>query len=223
MKKMYQAPFLALLVALMFGLSKDATGQAQATATQRGEATAADRGRVADAITKGDYASAEKIITNLQSAAAAPQASGSVLYEEIKACGFYPQETRLECVVEIKQTGGYAGPVGSTGSMEHVYFCVDWNDDGIFSQVESVGQGSVEMHDESAGAPPTWHYAVYRDINPPGGPRTSNTGNITTTVTNGPTRRAKAILSWVSPPTGCSFTPVWGNVFNFRIRLDPIR
>ena len=214
------------LAATILGFALLSSGQRAQAQTQRGP-TASDRTRVLEAIGKGDYAGAEKLTLELQAGlppgAAAPADGGSVFYEEIKACGFYPQETRLECIIEIKQTNGYAGPVGSFGSVEHVYFCIDYNNDGQFTQFESAGQGSVQMHDESAGAKPPWQYAIYRDFNPFGGLRTANNGNNAPTTTNAPTRTVRAILSWFFAPTGCNFRPVWGNIVQFRIRFDPIR
>jgi hypothetical protein len=177
---------------------------------------------ISNALEKGNTAAASQMYDGFQAKLPA-DFQGSVFYEEIKACGFYPMETRLECVIEIKQPRGYAGPIGSPGSMEYVYFCVDSNNSGTFEPNEPVGEGIVQMHDESAGSRPPWHYAVYRDFNPFGGLRTSNTGNVTTTTTNGPTRKARAILSWNVAPTGCNFRPVWGNVVDFRIRFDPVR
>lgn len=53
------------------------------------------------------------------------------------------------------------------------------------------------------------NFAVYRDFNPPGGPRTNNGGAVTTTTTNGPIFKAAP--------------QVWGNDFFFTIRLMPIR
>jgi hypothetical protein len=188
--------------------------------------TDSDRAKVSTLIEKGDTSSAQKLMLEFQPPSEIiplPNLKYNVQYEEIKACGFYPQETRLECVLDIKRTNGYAGPIGSPGSIENVLFCVDWNGDGFFDSSESVGEGSVAMHDESAGAQPTWQYAVYRDFDPRGGVRTSNTGNTTTTVTNGPTRRARAILSWFVESPNCNTAPIWGNVFDFRMRFDPIR
>lgn len=180
------------------------------------------RARVSEILSKGDYTGAEKLLADMSAqkskAAFAGPVSGSVFFEEIRACGFYPQETRLECVLDIKQPGGYGGPIETFGSTEHVYFCVDWNNNGIFESTESVGQGSVVMHDGAAKT----NYAVYRDINIPGTFRTRNVPAATTT-TNAPILNAQATLSWVMPPTGCGFSPIWGNVFRFRIRLDPIR
>ena len=186
------------------------------------------RNAIAKVLAEGKSASALKMLAKLQSKSSgdnipAEDLSGSVFYEEILACGLYPQETRLECIIEIKQRNGYAGPVGSFGSMEHVYFCIDWNGNGGFDATESVGRGIVHMHDEAAGAQPTWHYSVYRDFDSPGGLRTANLGVTAPTTTNGPTRRARAILSWVQPPTSCNFSPFWGNVIDFNIRFDPIR
>ncbi|HEV7890947.1 MAG TPA: hypothetical protein VGP08_09920 [Pyrinomonadaceae bacterium] len=218
---------VALLLASLFAFVGVATTAArqQAQAMQKETQTPQEeqlRGRVTEALDKGDTATANKLLWEVASkkASAAGPVSGSVFFEEIKACGFYPQETRLACVLDIKQNGGYGGPIESFGSTEHVYFCVDWNGNGVFEQTESVGQGSVVMHDASART----NYAVYRDINIPGGFRThTSSPGVALTETRAPILNAQATLSWVLPPTGCNFSPVWGNVFRFRIRLDPIR
>jgi len=200
---------------------------------QQNSPNAADekvRYQIADALKEGNQGAAQELLEKLQAglkpqtsnAAAIPE-SGSVFFEEIKACGFYPQETRLECVVEIRQPLGYGGPIGSPGSMEHVYFCVDSNNDGVFEPWEPVGEGILQMHDESGGSKPPWEYAVFRDFDPFGGLRTTNTGAHAANDTNGPTRKVRAILSWMIAPTGCNFHPIWGNVVDFRIRFDPFR
>jgi len=187
------------------------------------------RAQVLDALGKGDFASAERFISDLQGQLQATSAlatqSGSTVFEELKACGFYPQETRLACMIEIKQQLGYAGPVGAPGSMEHVYFCIDWDNNCIFTQLESAGQGTVQMHDEPhpTQAKPPWVYAIYRDFNPFGDSRTSNSGTSASTVSSAPTFRVKATLSWAVAPTGCNYIPVWGNSMVFQIRMDPIR
>jgi hypothetical protein len=123
--------FYALLMVMVLAFATTGLAQTQRPSTSR---PAVDRARVADMIRNGEFAAAEKTILEYQaaSAAAPPGVSaapaseiGNVQYEEIKACGFYPQETRLECVIEIKQAQGHGGPIGSFGSAEHVYFCVD--------------------------------------------------------------------------------------------------
>lgn len=222
MRKVTSALLASLALALTATFTTYSLAQKEQGPAPR---TDSDRAKVSELIEKGDTPSAEKLMLEFQ-----PKYNHSVQgfnfnvqYEEIKACGFYPQETRLECIIDIKRTNGYAGPIGSPGSIENVLFCVDWNGNGSYDQSESVGEGSVAIHDESANSKPSWQYAVYRDFDPRGGVRTSNTGNSTTTVTNGPTRNARAVLSWFVEPTGCNYVPVWGNVVNFRVRFDPIR
>jgi hypothetical protein len=218
---------MALLIVL--GVSVSAEVNAQTAAAPAAAIQPSDRGKMLELVAKGDSPGAEKLHLELQAQLnAGPPSpgvtaanSGSIFYEELKGCGFYPQETRLECVIEIKRNSGYSGNVGAIGSMEHVYFCVDWNNSGTFTQLESVGQGSVQMHD--GGGPPPWSYAVYRDINLFGGPRTSAGGPGAVTQTNAPSVRVQATLSWNFAPTGCNYVPVWGNTVVFQVRLDPIR
>ena len=64
---------------------------------------------------------------------------------------------------------------------------------------------------------------MYRDFNPPGGPRTNNGGPVTTTTTGGPVYRVLAKLSWFVPVTNPLAPQVWGNDFFFTIRMMPIR
>lgn len=175
------------------------------------EAADSDRQKISDALSKGDAGAAEKLLQSLKK-----PATGNPAFEEIKACGFYPQETRLECAIDIKQTTGYGGgPL--VGSFEYVLFCVDLPNFGL----TPVGLVTLPMHDGS-GNPP-WQYAVYRDFPPSDRLRTTLAGGSVNTQTNIPAARARAILSWQAPPTDCNFVPVWGNVVNFRIRFDPIR
>lgn len=237
MRKLTTLFLAGILVAMSVLFATDSVGHAQKVSGEKD----AERVKVASMIEKGDTAGADKLMSQLQSKS--PQNNHgvqgpnfNVSFEEIKACGFYPQETRLECIVEIKQKGGYGGPIGSFGSLEFVNFCVDWDDNGIFFPSEYVGLGAVHVHDEIRPPPlpaknPSWHYAVYRDFDVPGGRafppnldlRTTPGGNVTTTTSFGPSRRARAILSWAVPAIGCNQVPVWGNVFNFQIRFDPIR
>ena len=173
------------------------------------------RNRVLEALAKDDTVTAEKIMLELTPTGAA---AGNVFFEQIRACGFYPQESRLECTIDIKQNFGYAGPIGSFGSFEYVSFFIDWQANG-FQISDYVGSGIVHMTDGSGGT----NFAVYRDFNPPGGPRTNNGGGVTTTTTNGPIFKAQAKLSWFVPVTNPATPPVWGNDFFFTIRMMPIR
>jgi hypothetical protein len=177
----------------------------------------ADRNRVLEALAREDTVAAEKIMVELTPASDVPSGS-NVFFEQIRSCGFYPQESRLACTVDIKQNFGYAGPIGSFGSFEYVSFFIDWQANG-FQTTDYVGSGIVHITDGSGGT----NFAVYRDFNPPGGPRTNNGGPVTTTTTNGPIFKALAKLSWFVPVTNPATPPVWGNNFFFTIRLMPVR
>lgn len=207
-------------------LVSSAVGVAMVCAASNGwAATLAEREEISKYVEVGDFATAEKLLANVQPSPTAKD--GSVYFEELEACGFYPQESRLECIIPIKQRYGFGGPVGSPGSHEHVLFCVNWDNGPGYTQNEVVGSGMVHVHDEAGAAGavvvPPWRYAVYRDIDPIGGPRTSNAGAVANTITTGPTYKARAILSWFVPVLNCNATPVWGNVQDFQIRFDPIR
>lgn len=232
---------LALVLAAQPGAAQEQERKLSSEAAQATTSGDAGRDRVLRAVGQGDTAGAEKIFSELAAGSAAKAApgiqNGSVFFEEIKACGFYPQETRLECILDIKRLFGYFGPAPSRATHEFVYFCVDWNCNGSFSADEAVGMGIVHMHDELPGpvppipsSQPVWQYAVYRDIDPPGSlsrqchMRTGK-GGVGVQTTTGPiTLKARAILSWFAPVTGCNTSPLpWGNFIDFRIRLDPVR
>lgn len=59
------------------------------------------RARISEALAKGDTATAQKMLTEL-SAGVKPSAPAAVA--TIRACGFYPHETRLKCVLDIKRS-----------------------------------------------------------------------------------------------------------------------
>ena len=176
------------------------------------------RAKVLDLLSKGDTVSVEKLYGEMASSKAAAVALGNTTFEEIRSCGFYPQESRLECIVDIKQSGGYNGPIGSFGSFEYVAFYVDWQNNG-FQLSDYVGSGIVHITDGSGKT----SFAVYRDFNPPGGFRTANNGGTAPTTTNGPVLRVLARLQWGQPTTGPASPIIWGNQLTFQIRMMPIR
>lgn len=137
----------------------------------------------------------------------APPDGESTVYEEIKEVGFYPQERRLETVIQIKRASGYSG------APEYVGFWVDWNNNSIFEISENAGLVNVHVPDPGSGN--AWalpiNYSAYRDVNPPFG------------VASGKVVKVRAILSWNTPPTGPNFIPTWGNRINGTIRIDSIR
>jgi hypothetical protein len=202
--------------------SKDATAAAPNAMLQQ---------RLEDAVKRGDLPAIRSALPATSTATTTyfPGRRGSdtqenITYEELKACGFYAEETRLECTLEVKQASGYNGQIGQFGSMEHVYFCALVLNTSFIGWYP-LGIGSVQVHDESAGGTPPWDVAVYRDFNPPGQVRMVDNSAHTsvTTQTMGQTYLIKAVLSYWMPVDNCNTTPVWGNSIIFPIRADPIR
>lgn len=136
---------------------------------------------------------------------------GNTTYEEIKCVGFHPQANRLDAVVFTKQPSGYSGEICGAGSAEYVRFYLSfdngasWVDQGVTSftahdlPVEVTGGKRLE-------------YAVSIPCSPPR--RWCKFSN---------TLLARAILSWneLPPPNTPGYAPVWGNVHDTHIQVDP--
>jgi hypothetical protein len=130
---------------------------------------------------------------------------GSTFYEEMPCVGYDPQRRQFAAPIKIKQTFGF-GPAPLPGSREHVLHCVA----DAAGVLQPVGRDSVHLAD-AINQVPTWQFAVITNANQ----------NLQTIYPlNQTTRRARSILSWAFTPTSCSFTPIWGNAVNYRIRLD---
>jgi hypothetical protein len=141
-----------------------------------------------------------------RSCGAAVSNLGSLFYEEMSCCGYDPQRRQFACPVKIKQTFGFGG-APLPGSREHVLHCVaDAN--GV---LVPVGRDSVHLANSIGVQSPTWQFAVIA---------AANQNLQTVQPMNGQTRRARSILSWALTPTGCNYTPIWGNALNYRIRID---
>ncbi len=131
---------------------------------------------------------------------------GSLYYEEMPCCGYDPQRRTFACPVKIKQTFGFGG-APLPGSREFTLHCVA-DSAGVF---QPVGVDSVHLSNALPGNTPTWQFATVTNAN-------RNLGLIQ--PMNNQTRTARSILSWNFEPTGCTFQPIWGNVLDYRIRLD---
>jgi hypothetical protein len=134
-------------------------------------------------------------------------------YEEIGCVGFQPQFNRLDAVVYVNQPAGYGGGVCSPGTPEYVRFYLS-GDNGATWQ--DAGLTSFAAFDIPLGTvgPRRLEYAV--------------------TLQVGPARKfcflenfylVRAILSWnvPPPPNTPQFRPVWGDVHNTHIQIDPRR
>ncbi|MFN2255048.1 MAG: hypothetical protein ACK2U6_12475 [Candidatus Promineifilaceae bacterium] len=139
------------------------------------------------------------------------QIQANTFYENICSVGFQPQFDRLEAVVHIKQPTGYGGDICSQGTPEYVrfFFSTDngatWDDLGLTSftaydiPVGTTGRRELE-------------YAVTLEIDP------KKTFCFIENLA-----QVRAILSWNAPPPPNSpnFIPVWGDIHNTHIQIDP--
>lgn len=130
---------------------------------------------------------------------------GSLAWEEMSCCGYDPQRRTFACPVRINRNTGFgASPL--PGSREFVMHCVF---DAPQNTWREVGTDSVHLSDSQFQPP--WQFAVVANAH-------RNLDLVQ--PMDGSSRRARSILSWNFRPTGCDFQPVWGNVIDYRIRLD---
>lgn len=139
--------------------------------------------------------------------------SGDTYYEELGCVGFHPQQERLEAVVYIYQPTGYGTDVCGPGSTEYVRFYLSfdngasWQDQGMTSfQAYNIPQGTEGGN--------RLEYAVSLPVSP-----TSKLCFLN------PLILVRAILSWNNPPlpNQPNWTPVWGNVRDATILVEPRR
>lgn len=139
--------------------------------------------------------------------------SGSTFYEELACVGYHPQQQQLEAVVYIYQPSGYGTDICGPGTPEYVRFYlsfdngVTWNDQGISSfQAHNIPEGT------EGGK--RLEYAASLAVNPA---RKLCFANSIILV--------RAILSWNNPPPPKkpNWKPVWGNVREAHIQVEPRR
>ena len=139
--------------------------------------------------------------------------SGNTAYEELACLGYHPEQEQLEAVVYIYQPSGYGSDICGHGTSEYVRFYlsfdngVTWADQGLTSfQAYNIPEGT-----EGAKR---LEYAVSLKVNPP-----------SKLCFFDPLIRARAILSWNNPPppNQPNWTPIWGNVRNSIIQVDPLK
>jgi hypothetical protein len=139
--------------------------------------------------------------------------SGNTHYEELACLGYHPQNQHLEGVVYIYQPSGYGTDICGPGTPEYVRFYLSfdngatWQDQGMTSfQAYNIPQGT------EGGK--RLEYAVSLAVNP----------NRRFCLSD-PLIRARAILSWNNPPPANqpNWPPVWGNVREANILVEPFR
>ena len=134
-------------------------------------------------------------------------------YEEIGCVGFQPQFNRLDAVIYVYQPSGYGGGVCSPGSQEYVRFYLSGDDGATWQDAGLTAFSAYDIPAGTVGAR-RLEYAVALQINP--AKRLCFIDNI---------YLVRAVLSWrvPPPPNTPHFTPVWGDVHNTRIKIDPLR
>jgi hypothetical protein len=133
-------------------------------------------------------------------------------FEEIGCVGYQPQTNRLEATVYIKQAGGYGGGLCGQGSHEYVRFYASWDNGASWTD---LGLSSVNVWDiPDTSGKRRLEYAVSRHHDFQRRPC-----YIQQIVL------IRAILSWnvVPPPNTPKHIPVWGEVHNTRILIEPRR
>ena len=136
---------------------------------------------------------------------------GSTVYEELGCVGFQPQFNRLEAVVYIKQPTGYSGDICSNGSPEFVRFYLSYDNGATWVDQGLTSFTASDIPEGTKGSK-RLEYAVSLTVNPP------KTFCVTENII-----LARAILSWnnVPPEDTPDFIPVWGNVHDTHIQVDP--
>jgi len=133
----------------------------------------------------------------------------NIKYEEIKCVGLYPEDNLLEAVIEVKLPYGYKGPLCDAGSTEYVSFYIDYNDGTGFVSVGPAAE--VNAHDLSFVNGGHLFYSVQKPFILKKLLK-CNTPQVV---------KVRAILSWEAVPTGPSYIPVWGNVFDVWVQIKP--
>ena len=133
-------------------------------------------------------------------------------FEEIGCVGFQPQFNQLEAVVFIKQPSGYGGGICSSGTPEYLRFYLSFDEGATW---KDLGLASFTAYDiPQTTESKRLEYAVSLKIEPP--QKFCFFRNIAL---------VRAILSWniAPPPNTPDFTPVWGDIHNTHIQIEPLK
>lgn len=137
----------------------------------------------------------------------------NTIYESLGCVGYQPQTERLEAVVYVNEPSGYGGGLCGPGTVEYVRFYASWDNGGSWTD---LGLSALNVWDVPKGTEgrKRLEYAV--------------------TLRRAFNRRicfspqivlVRAILSWnaVPPPNTPNHIPVWGDIHNTNILVEPRR
>jgi hypothetical protein len=140
--------------------------------------------------------------------------SGNTYYEELACVGYHPQQEYLEGVVYIYQPNGYGTDICGPGTPEFVRFYLSFDNGATW---QDQGMTSFQAFNISSGTEGDnrLEYAVSLPVNPLR--KFCLFGNHII--------RVRAILSWNNPPppNQPNWTPIWGNVRDAPIQVEPRR
>lgn len=139
--------------------------------------------------------------------------STNTFYEDLGCVGYHPQQKRLEGVVYINQPSGYGTDICGPGSSEFVRFYLSF-DNGVSWQDQGMTSFQVHNIPEGTEGSKRLEYAVSLPVNP----------NRKFCFFD-PLIKVRAILSWNNPPppNQPNWPPVWGNVREATILVEPRR
>lgn len=135
--------------------------------------------------------------------------NNNTTYEELLCVGFYPEHNLLEAVIDIKLSYGFSGDLCTMGSKEYVSFYIDYNDGAGF--VSTGAPAEVNVHDLSFVNGGHVFYAVRKNLIPKEYWKCDKPQIV----------KVRAILSWEVIPTSFNYDPVWGNVIDVWIQIQP--
>jgi hypothetical protein len=138
----------------------------------------------------------------------------NVTFEELTCVGLNSDTDTLGAVVHVKKSTGYGGDLCHKGSMEHVAFWADWDNNGTFDQY--LGTVSFETHDISNIPAGGLYYNVTLPFDVSKRLKSCKTPNIL---------RVRAVLSWESLPSTINPNQLntWGNSIDALVQLRPGR
>jgi hypothetical protein len=139
--------------------------------------------------------------------------AGNTTYEALGCVGYQPQLEYLEAVVYIYQPWGYGTDICGAGTSEYVRFYLSF-DNGVTWQDQGLTSFQVYNIPEGTEGDRRLEYAVSLPVDPKRKLCFFN-----------PLIRMRAILSWNNPPPANqpNWTPVWGNVREANILVEPRR
>jgi hypothetical protein len=136
-------------------------------------------------------------------------------WEALKCAVFNPKAGRLMAVVGIHRPEGYSGLFRRHGSKEFVRFFIDW---GRGEGYQPVNLNHFKVCDAPQGSDPL-RYPYYKLLS-----TRFDADKYWECVLDGIQPKVRAVLSWHQVPSkSVSFTPVFGNVVESRIRVESIR